>query len=220
VLAENKSRNLIVEFFGTMTLLVSIVGSGFMANLLSQNLGVALLINAAAISLTLLVLIYVLMPISGAFLNPVVVLLALVKKEIRAVFALWLIVAQILGAIMGALAANYFFTGDIWQFSNYDRISPPVFAAEIFATFGLIFLIALKDKIYDKSALVFLVPAWIFSAIFFTSSTAFANPAVSVARYFTDSFTGIALNSVPWFILAELIGFVIAFLLAKALLKK
>jgi len=116
--------------------------------------------------------------------------------------------------------ANYFFTGEVIQFSSNERISTPVFAAEVVATFGLIFIIALKDVFISESALIFLVPAWIYAAIFFTSSTAFANPAVTVARYFTDSFTGISLNSVPWFILAEIVGALIAIAAGSYLVKK
>jgi glycerol uptake facilitator-like aquaporin len=210
----------VVEFFGTSILLLSIVGSGFMATRLSDDLGVALLINASVISLTLLVLIYVMLPISGAYLNPVVVLLAIVKRSLNVATGAVLTVAQVMGAIFGSLMANYFFTGEVIQFSSNERISTPVFAAEVVATFGLIFIIALKDVFISESALIFLVPAWIYAAIFFTSSTAFANPAVTVARYFTDSFTGISSNSVPWFILAEIVGALIAIAAGSYLVKK
>jgi glycerol uptake facilitator-like aquaporin len=219
-LPNSIARVVIVEFFGTMTLLISIVGSGFMASSLTDDAGVALLIMASVISLTLLVLIYVLMPISGAFFNPVVVLLSIIKKEVMLWSGLALMAAQFLGAIVGSLVANYFFTSQVLQFSANERISNPIFAAEIFATFGLIFIVALKNVLVSPSALPFLVPAWIFGAIFFTSSTAFANPAVTFARYFTDSVTGIALTSVPWFILAEIIGALVAIAAANYLIKR
>lgn len=216
----NIVKNSIVEFFGTMVLLISIVGSGYMGSRLSEDLGVALLINASVTSITLLVLIYVLTPISGAFINPVVVLLSIIKKELALLTAVVLIVAQFLGAIAGSLAANYFFTSQAMQFSNNERIITPVFTAEVLATFGLIFIIAIKNHVVPESAIPFLVPAWIFAAILFTSSTAFANPAVTLARFFTDSFTGIAISSVPWFILAEILGALLAILAAVALLRK
>ncbi|MFY9325602.1 MAG: aquaporin [Candidatus Nanopelagicales bacterium] len=219
-MAENTLRNSIVEFFGTMILLVSIVGSGFMASELSDDSGVVLLTMASVISLTLLVLIYVLMPVSGAFFNPAVVLLAVIKKEMKLAVAVSLVVAQILGAISGSLLANYFFTAQPIQTSNIDRISSPVFVAEVLATFGLIFIIAIKKTLVAEAALPFLIPAWIFAAIFFTSSTAFANPAVTIARYFTDSVSGIAISSVPWFILAEVLGALLAVLAGRALLMK
>jgi len=210
----------VVEFFGTSILLLSIVGSGFMATRLSDDSAVALLINASVISLTLLVLIYVMLPISGAYLNPVVVLLAIVKRSLNVATGAVLTVAQVMGAIFGSLMSNYFFTSEVIQFSSNERISTPVFTSEVVATFGLIFIIALKDKFISESALIFLVPAWIYGAIFFTSSTAFANPAVTIARYFTDSYTGISLNSVPWFILAEIVGALIAIAAANYLIKK
>jgi glycerol uptake facilitator-like aquaporin len=212
-------KNAMVEFFGTMALLVSIVGSGFMASNLTEDAGVALLIIASVIALTLLVLIYVLMPISGAFFNPIVVMLSVIKKEMQLSPAVVLIFAQFTGAIAGSLLANYFFTGQPLQYSSYERISNPVFAAEVFASFGLIFIIAVKNVLVPQAALAYLVPAWIFGAIFFTSSTAFANPAVTVARFFTDSVTGIALSSVPWFILAQILGALLAILAAVFLVK-
>lgn len=216
----NIVRDAVVEFFGTMVLLISIVGAGFMASQLSDDAGVMLLIVASVVALTLVVLIYVLMPISGAFFNPVVVLLSVIKKEIALLPALVLALAQFLGAIAGSLTANYFFTAQALQFSNNERISTPVFVAEILATFGLIFIIAMKEKFVAVSALPFLVPAWIFAAIFFTSSTAFANPAVTLARFLTDSITGIGISSVPWFILAEVLGTLLAVVAAGALVKK
>lgn len=219
ILPKKVIKIAIVELFGTAILLLSIVGSGIMATALTDDMGIALLINASVISLTLLVLIYVMMPISGAFLNPVVVMQAFIRKSLAATEALLLVIAQTTGAITGSLMANYFFTNQPLQFSNNERISLPVFMSEILATFGLILIIGLKDKFIPQSSLPFLIPAWIFSAIFFTSSTAFANPAVSIARYFTDSLTGIAITSVPWFILAEVIGALLAIFAAGYLIK-
>ena len=192
------------EFVSTAILALVIVGSGHMASGLTNDLALTLLINGLAIAAGLAVAIKLAAPISGAHLNPVVTLVLAIYKKITMVKGLFYVLAQVSGATSGVLIANYLFDENFMQTANQLRSGTNLFVAEIIATAGLIWLILANLK--KPEVIGIYVPLWIFSAIFFTSSTAFANPAISFARSFTDSFTGIAIASVPAFILAQLIG--------------
>ena len=201
------------EFVSTAILALVIVGSGHMASGLTNDLALTLLINGLAIAAGLAVAIKLAAPISGAHLNPVVTLVLAIYKKITMVKGLFYLLAQVSGATSGVLIANYLFDENFMQTANQLRSGTNLFIAEIIATAGLIWLILANLK--KPEVIGVYVPLWIFSAMFFTSSTAFANPAISIARSFTDSFTGIAIASVPAFILAQLIGAGLGMVLAR-----
>jgi glycerol uptake facilitator-like aquaporin len=201
------------EFVSTAILALVIVGSGHMASGLTNDLALTLLINGLAIAAGLAVAIKLAAPISGAHLNPVVTLVLAIYKKITMVKGLFYLLAQVSGATSGVLIANYLFDENFMQTANQLRSGTNLFIAEIIATAGLIWLILANLK--KPEVIGIYVPLWIFSAMFFTSSTAFANPAISFARSFTDSFTGIAIASVPAFILAQLIGAGLGVVLAR-----
>jgi glycerol uptake facilitator-like aquaporin len=201
------------EFVSTALLALAIVGSGHMASGLTDDLALTLLINGLAIAAGLAVAIKLAAPISGAHLNPVVTLVMAIYQKITMVKGLFYVLAQVSGATSGVLIANYLFDENFMQTANQLRSGTNLFVAEIIATAGLIWLILANLK--RPEVIGIYVPLWIFSAIFFTSSTAFANPAISFARSFTDSFTGIAIASVPAFILAQLIGAGLGVVLAR-----
>ena len=202
----------IAEFLGTFLLLNAIVGSGLMATQLTNDVALQLLINALSTVLTLAVVIKLFQNISGAQFNPVVTLYDLLRKNIKFKQSMLYILAQIFGAIAGTISANLMFNSGAVQFATNDRYNSGSFIGEVLATFGLIMVISLKPS---KAA--FLVPAWIGSAYFFTSSTAFANPAVTLGRIFTDSFAGISISSVLPFIAAQLLGMLLMLLIKDRL---
>ena len=201
------------EFVSTALLALVIVGSGHMASGLTDDLALTLLLNGLAIAAGLAVAIKLAAPISGAHLNPVVTLVMAIHQKITMVNGFFYVLAQVSGATSGVLIANYLFDENFMQTANQLRSGTNLFVAEIIATAGLIWLILANLK--KPEVIGVYVPLWIFSAIFFTSSTAFANPAISIARSFTDSFTGIASASVPAFILAQLIGAGLGLVLAR-----
>ena len=200
------ARRALAEFFGTMILVAAVVGSGVMAVRLSSDLGVQLLINALATVAALGVLIAVLGPISGAHLNPAVTLVALVRRELGAAEGGRYVGAQLLGAVTGAALGDSMFGLPRWQVSTHDRTGAGLLLGEVVATAGLLLVIGVLTRTGRGHLGPVLVPAWIGSAYFFTSSTSFANPAVTVGRSLTNTFTGIAPSSVPAFIGAQLVG--------------
>jgi glycerol uptake facilitator-like aquaporin len=209
----NKLTAPLIEMLATAILAVAIVGSGFMGSDLTRDLGLTLLINGLVIAAALVIVISLAAPISGAHLNPVVTLILLFKKRINLSQALLFAVAQIIGAIAGVLFANYLFTERVMQSSQNLRSGTNLFVSEIFATAGLLWIILANLK--KPESIKFFVPLFIFAAMIFTPSTAFANPAITFARSFTDSFTGIDLQSVPAFLLAQIIGAILGYLLAN-----
>jgi glycerol uptake facilitator-like aquaporin len=184
-----------------------------MASGLTQDLALTLLINALATAIGLAVAIKLAAGISGAHLNPVVTLVMIFKKRITLVQGVLYLIAQFAGAISGVLIANYIFGENLIQSATQIRSGSNLFIAEIIATAGLLWIILANLK--NSSAIASYVPLWIFGAILFTSSTSFANPAITISRSFTDSFTGIALESTPAFILAQIIGAALGVGLAK-----
>ena len=189
------------EFIGTTFLLMAIVGAGFMAENLTDVVAIQLIMNAMSAALMLFVIISLFAEISGAHFNPLVTLYQLYRGEISASIAASYVIAQALGALLGTVLANLMFAAPAVEISQTNRSSLGLFLAEIVATFGLLLVIGLKP---NQSR--FLVPAWIASAYFFTSSTSFANPAVTFGRVFTDSFAGIAPGSVLGFLGAQVIA--------------
>lgn len=210
-----KKRAIGMEFAGTMILAIAVVGSGHMAANLSQDGGIRLLINALATAVGLAVVIKIGMKISGAHFNPVVTLVMVVLKKISNEVAALYITAQVLGAVLGVGIANLIYDQDFLKQSSILRDGSNLFISEIFATAVLIWIILAFGKKVELIAIY--VPIWIFGAILFTSSTSFANPAITIGRVFTNSFTGIALDSVLLFVLAQIIGALLGLILAKNL---
>ena len=217
-IAEDREVNLrrtIAELFGTATLLLVVIGSGVMATNLSKDVGVQLTINSAATGLILYILITLLGPISGAHFNPVVTAIQLFKKNITASLAAAYLVAQLVGAVIGVALANFIFNLPIIEISQKDRTGAELFVSEILATAGLVFIIFTAIAQKSEAKIPVLVGAYISAAYFFTSSTSFANPAVTVARTLSDSFAGIAPGSVAPFIAAQILGAVLGLVLTK-----
>jgi len=210
-----QKRAIGMEFIGTMILAVAIVGSGHMAANLAQDGGVKLLINALATALGLAVVIKVGMKTSGAHFNPAVTLVMVILKKISNEVAALYIAAQVLGAILGVGIANLIYDQSFLKQSSIIRDGSNLFFSELFATAVLV-LIILTFRKKDELIAVY-VPIWIFGAILFTSSTSFANPAITIGRVFTNSFTGIALDSVLLFVVAQLIGALVGLVAAKNL---
>jgi glycerol uptake facilitator-like aquaporin len=204
-----------MEFVGTMILAVAIVGSGHMAASLAQDGGVRLLINALATAVGLAVVIKVGMKTSGAHFNPAVTLVMVILKKISNELAGLYIAAQVLGAILGVGIANLIYDQSFLKQSLIIRDGSNLFFSELFAT-AVLLLIILTFRKKDELIAIY-VPIWIFGAILFTSSTAFANPAITIGRVFTNSFTGIALDSVLLFVVAQFIGALVGLVIAKNL---
>ena len=199
-------KRMAAEFLGTFTLVAVVVGSGIMGSNLTDDLAVVLLINAVATVAGLGVLIWVLGPISGAHFNPAVTLVTALGKDMPWREAAGYIGAQLLGGVGGAILANVMFSLPAIEVSQRQRTGAGVWLGEVVATAGLIFLIGALTRTGRGHLGPVLVAAWIGSAYFFTASTSFANPAVTVGRAFTDTFAGISPASVPLFIVMQLIG--------------
>ena len=210
-----QKRAIGMEFIGTMILAIAIVGSGHMAANLAQDGGVQLLINALATALGLAVVIKVGMKTSGAHFNPAVTLVMAILKKISNELAGLYIAAQVLGAILGVGIANLIYDQSFIKQSTIIRDGSNLFFSELFATAVLV-LIILTFRKKDELIAIY-VPIWIFGAILFTSSTSFANPAITIGRVFTNSFTGIALDSVLLFVVAQFIGALVGLVVAKNL---
>lgn len=211
------TRRLIAEFLGTLFLLVAVVGSGIMADALSpENTGVALLANAIATGVALYVLITILGPISGAHFNPAVTLAFTLRREMPVPEAAAFVGVQILGGILGVWLAHAMFDLAILQTSTTARTGTAQWIAEVTATFGL--LLTIFGGIRHAPAQVpALVACYITGAYWFTASTSFANPAVTIARSLSDTFAGIAPVDAPGFIAAQIAGALLALLVARVL---
>ncbi len=213
-------KKLFGEFLGTCILVAIVVGSGIMATDLSQDVGIQLLINTISTVFGLFVLITIIGPISGAHFNPVVTMIDLIQGKVRFATFIQYTAAQVVGAISGAVLANAMFNHALIETATKVRTGQNLYLGEIVATAGLILIINLLI-IQERSALIpVMVAAWIGSAYFFTSSTSFANPAVTIGRSFSDSFAGIAPNCAPKFIAAQVLGALIGLGLTKVLTKR
>lgn len=191
----------LAELTGTLMLVMVVVGSGIMATQLTQDAGLQLLINAISTTLVLSIIIVLFRESSGAHFNPAVTLVALIRKKMMLGQASGYFVAQIMGGFIGVVLAHSMFGLAIIETSNHARSGTGLLLGELVATFGLVVII-LKPNIRHE----FFVPAWICAAYFFTSSTSFANPAVTISRAFTDSFAGISPTSLIGFISAQFVG--------------
>jgi hypothetical protein len=204
-------RKVTAEFLGTGLLVSTVVGSGTMAQNLTQDVGIQLLINTLATVLVLGLLIELFAPVSGSHFNPVVTVIFALRREIAPVIALCYIAAQFLGGLFGAILANLMFQKPAIFLSQHVRTGTHLYVGEVVATAGLVWVIFQALAIGKSKIIPILVPAWIGAAYFFTSSTSFANPAVTFARGFSNTFSGIAFSSVPGFVVAQIIGAIIGF---------
>ena len=196
----------IAEFIGTSFLLGTIVGSGIMSERLSAGIeSLALLGNAIATGAILFVMITILAPVSGAHFNPAVSLVMRLRGNLNNVELSTYLLSQIAGSVFGTWVAHFMFDVSIIQFSSKIRTGSPIYIAEFVATFGLIFTILLGSR-YSPRKVPALVGLYITGAYWFTSSTSFANPAVTFARTLTDTFSGINFSDLPFFILFQILG--------------
>jgi arsenate reductase len=212
------TRRLVAEALGTALLIVAVIGSGIMASQLSpSDVGLQLLENAAATAGALVGLILMFGAVSGAHFNPVVTLIDRLLGTTTSRDAVLYVVAQVVGGCLGAVVANVMFELPAIEWSTKDRSSPALWLSEVVATVGLLLVIQGCVRTGRAAAVPFAVGAWIGGAYFFTSSTSFANPAVTVARTLSDTFAGIAPGSAPMFIVMQLVGAVAAFGLIRLL---
>jgi glycerol uptake facilitator-like aquaporin len=210
-------KKVFAEFLGTALLVAIVVGSGIMATNLSQDVGVQLLINTISTVFGLYVLITILAPISGAQFNPVVTMVDLIQSRTSPLTFIQYALAQTAGAITGAVLANAMFSLPLLEASTKVRSGSNLYIGEMVATAGLILIINLLIAQEKLTLIPAIVASWIGSAYFFTSSTSFANPAVTIGRAFSDSFAGIAPDCVLKFIAAQLLGALIGLGLTKML---
>jgi glycerol uptake facilitator-like aquaporin len=214
------ARRLAAEFLGTAFLLVAVVGSGIMGERLSGgNVAIALLANSIATGAALIALILTFGPISGAHFNPVVTLAAASSGATEWRFVPSYILVQTAGAFVGVLCAHLMFGLPAFSISQHARGGCAQMFSEGIATLGLLLVIASCAK-YQVSAVPYAVGAYIAGAYWFTSSTSFANPAVTLARSVTDTFAGIRPRDVPGFLLAQLLGTAAAVLLSRLLIPR
>ena len=211
---------MIAEFVGTATLALVVVGSGIMAENLTEDIGVQLLINAAATGAVLWLLITLFAPISGAHFNPVVSGIAFIRKELSMSVTAAFIALQALGAITGTIIANILYQHPAIDISTKNRDGGNLLLSEVIATAGLIFVIYQLSTIEKGRFIAVGVASWIFAAYFFTSSTSFANPAIAIGRTFSNSFAGIAPHSAATFIPFQIIGAALGYALFTTLNKK
>ena len=204
------TRRLAAETLGTALLLATVVGSGIMAEALAGgNAAIALLGNTIPTGAILVVLITIFGPVSGAHLNPAVTLSFVVRREITIGAAIAYIAVQIAGGCIGTWAAHLMFAQDLLQFSSHQRTGSAQWFSEAVATFGLVATI-LGTLSRRPEAVAYMVGLYITAAYWFTASTSFANPAVTIARSLTDTFSGIYPAHAPGFVLAQLVGAVVA----------
>jgi len=208
------------EFIGTALLVATVVGSGAMAQFITQDVGVQLLINTVATIFMLALLIFVFAGISGSHFNPLVSLAEFFFKRLSAQELALYIAAQFAGGVLGTAIANTMFGRQALIASEFIRSGRGVWLGEIVATAGLLMLIHLLGSQKKGDAAAFVVAGWIGAAYFFTASTSFANPAVTFARSWTDTFSGIAPQSVPLFIVFQTVGAILGVAIASAFVTK
>jgi glycerol uptake facilitator-like aquaporin len=207
-------RALLAEFLGSMLLAAAVIGSGIMAERLADgNTAVALLANTGATVAALAVLIALFAPISGAHFNPAVTLVQALRRQLPPASALAFVLLQVAGCVAGALLAHAMFELPLIQASTHVRTGLAQWLSEFIATAGLIMVVLTSANAQQAS---WRVPAWIGAAYWFTASTSFANPAISVARSLTDTFSGIRPEDLPGFVMAQMLGALAGLLIARA----
>ena len=211
-------RRLVSETVGTAMLVCAVVGSGIMADNLTDDVALALLANTLATGAALVVLISILAPISGAHFNPAVTMVMVVRRAQSAAEGASYVIAQIIGGIAGTMIAHLMFSLSLVSLSTRVRDGAAQWFSEGVAAFGLV-LVILAGLQFRRDAIASLVGLYIVAAYWFTASTSFANPAVAIARLFTDTFAGIRPSDVPEFVAAEFAGALLALGLYAWLLK-
>ncbi|AZO12922.1 MULTISPECIES: MIP/aquaporin family protein [unclassified Mesorhizobium] len=214
----NLPRRFVAEALGTGLLVATVVGSGIMAETLTHDAALALLGNTLATGAMLVVLITILGPISGAHFNPAVSLVFCLSRTLPARDLPAYLVAQLLGGIAGTIVAHLMFALPVLEIATKLRAGPAQWFSEMVAAFGLVAVI-LSGARFEQRAVPWLVGLYITAAYWFTASTSFANPAVALARSLTDTFSGIRPMDLPGFIVAELLGALIALALMGWLLR-
>jgi arsenate reductase len=209
------SRKLLAEAIGTGLLIVAVIGSGIMAERLTDIVALQLLCNAVATGGALVALILIFAPVSGASFNPVVGIVGIFTGEATIRDTALYAVAQTVGGCIGAVIANLMFDLDAVNISEKVRSGSGILFSEVVATVGLLAVIYGTIRAQRANLVPFTVAAWITGAYFFTSSTSLANPAVTVARSLSNTFAGIAPESVPMFVLMQLVGAALAVVTIK-----
>jgi glycerol uptake facilitator-like aquaporin len=211
-------RRLVAEALGTALLVATVVGSGIMAETLTKDTALALLGNTLPTGAILVVLITILGPISGAHFNPAVSLVFALKRELTAGDAALYIGAQVVGGILGTMIAHGMFALPLLDASMKARTGAAQWFAEAVAAFGLVATILAGIR-FQRAAVPWLVGLYITAAYWFTASTSFANPAVAIARSFTNTFSGIRPRDLPGFIAAEFCGAILGLMLMAWLMR-
>lgn len=209
---------LLAEALGTLSIVTTVLGAGFMVSALQAEAALGLFMIAAAVGSVLFIVISTLAPISGAHFNPIVTAAFWFRKELSSNQALAYILAQLLGAVIGALLANSMFN-QTTALSVVDRFNPGAMVGESIASAGLVFLILQLIEIKKENLIAPSVALWIFAGHVFTSSTAFANPAVTFGRIFSSAPSSISIESAGYFLLAQLLGLALALFLFTQLRK-
>lgn len=205
------------EFLGTLLITMAVIGSGIMASFLTKDVLLQLLVNMFSTVAALYVAIVIFMPRSGANFNPLVSILKWMNGQLIGREVLKDVAAQLLGAFIGALLVATIFERDLIEISSFERHGFGTFVAEIIASTGLLIVALIRIDSSKSHKRAVLVSAWIAGAYFFTSSTSFANPAVTFGRIFTESFAGISPLSFFAFLAAQVIGALVAFLALRSL---
>jgi glycerol uptake facilitator-like aquaporin len=215
-----KLRAHFAEYLGTGLITATVIGSGIMVQLLTRDVLLQLFVNTFATVLILALAIWLLAPVSGAYFNPAVLLIAFLRKELSVLHLLTFTLAQVAGAASGAILSHALFNRALIDPSTTTRDGSWLFFSEVAATAGLIATIFIAKNQGRGENAFWLVPLWIGGAYVFTSSTSFANPAITLGRSLTDSFAGIAIASVPVFIAAQLLGAFLGHFVAEILVKR
>jgi len=208
------------EYLGTALITATIIGSGIMAQVLTRDVLLQLFVNTFATVLILALAIWLLAPVSGAYFNPAVLLVAFIRKQLSTLELLTMTIVQVAGAASGAILAHALFNRALIDPSTTTRDGSWLFLSEVVATAGLVATIFIASNQGRGENAFWLVPLWIGGAYIFTSSTSFANPAITLGRSLTDSFAGIAIASVPVFIAAQLLGAILGHFIADFLVKR
>jgi len=214
---SNNQRIALAEFLGSTILLMTIVGAGIMADNISDDDGVSMFITVTAIAFSIGLIIRIFGPISGGHFNPLVTFYFYFRKEISAKTGWVMVASQVSGALTGTVLANLMFGLPAISISKLDRIGTNIFIAELVSTIGLFIVLQLINSNKNLNPAV-IIPIYIGPAIFYTSSTAFVNPSITLTRTLSDTFTGISPASVPMFLVAQFLGAIIGVTISKGLI--
>lgn len=213
-------KKLFAEFLGTALITTAVIGSAHMASIWTKDGAVWLLVNMISTVAVLYIVINLFAEISGAHFNPVVTFVVLLNRKLKLQEFFLYIFAQLLGAILGSLLAQGLFDRPLLSISAIERNGPNLLAAELVASAGLVLIAIASWKTFEIKERATLISLWIASAYFFTSSTSFANPAVSLGRMFTDSLAGISPTSLIPFIISQILGGLVALVINNYLVKE